>query len=198
MLSFCVVVATRRGLGPVQECVVVFSWPIKGKLIITPTQFACMLLCHPIRFVHAFMCAHVLPTQYIHFSKFAGIGKIGHGYINQGIDVIATNMFFNTCTLFSSVYNRREYIQIVGRLAEHSMQSAVEEVQSLPDYATKGEVYYMYVVNIISVYCFTYSGSSPTPDMTLPPPHNRAMPFWKVANWVTNLNPCSFSAITVM
>ena len=96
-----------------------------------------MLLHHPIRFVHAFRCAGVLPTQYVHVSKFAGIGKIGHGYINQGIDVIATSMFFNTCTLFSSVYNCREYIQIVGRLAEHTMQSAVEEVQSLPGFLSE-------------------------------------------------------------
>ena len=49
-------------------------------------------------------------------------------------------MCYNSLIL-SIVYNRREYIEIVGRLAEHSMKAAVEEVESLPDYATKGEVY---------------------------------------------------------
>lgn len=39
-----------------------------------------------------------------------------------------------------SVYNRHGYIDKVSRLAEQSMQKAVEEVQALPDYATKGEV----------------------------------------------------------
>ena len=36
-----------------------------------------------------------------------------------------------------SVYNRHGYIGIVGRLAEQSMQKAVEEVQT---HTTKGEV----------------------------------------------------------
>ena len=49
-------------------------------------------------------------------------------------------MCYNSLIL-SIVYNRREYIEIVGRLAEHSMKAAVEEVESLPDYSTKGEVY---------------------------------------------------------
>ena len=38
------------------------------------------------------------------------------------------------------VYNRRGYVEVVSRLAEHSMQAAVEEVQTLPDYPTNGEV----------------------------------------------------------
>ena len=39
-----------------------------------------------------------------------------------------------------SVYHGRGYLKIVSRAAEISMQSAVEEVQSLPEYAEKGEV----------------------------------------------------------
>ena len=42
------------------------------------------------------------------------------------------------------VYNRHGYIELVDRLAQHSMQAAVEEVQALPEYSTKGEVHTMY------------------------------------------------------
>lgn len=38
------------------------------------------------------------------------------------------------------MYNRHGYVNIVGRLAEQSMQTAVEEVQTLPDYPENGEV----------------------------------------------------------
>ena len=40
------------------------------------------------------------------------------------------------------VYNRHGNIGIVGCLTEQSMQKAVEEVQTFPDYITKGEVIY--------------------------------------------------------
>ena len=36
------------------------------------------------RLVHGFTCAGVLPTQYINFARFSGIGSVGHGYIRQG------------------------------------------------------------------------------------------------------------------
>ena len=36
------------------------------------------------RMVHAFTCAGVLPSQYTNMMKFAGIGFVGEGYINQG------------------------------------------------------------------------------------------------------------------
>ena len=39
------------------------------------------------------------------------------------------------------VYNRHGYIEVVGQLAQDSMQAAVDEVQSLPEYPTKGEVH---------------------------------------------------------
>lgn len=49
-----------------------------------------------------------------------------------------------SCTLihlFSLVYQKLGYIEIVGRAAELSMCAVVEEVQALPEYATEGEVY---------------------------------------------------------
>ena len=44
------------------------------------------------------------------------------------------------CTLLSSVYRKLGYIELVERAAELSMCASVDEVQALPEYATKGEV----------------------------------------------------------
>ena len=54
-----------------------------------------------------------------------------------------------------SVYNRHGYVDIVNHLAEHSMQRAVEEVQSLPDYPTKGEVMHI-KINNVNNNCYFY------------------------------------------
>lgn len=77
---------------------------------------------------------------------------------------------FTCCYIL--VYNRHGYMDIVGRLAKHSMQEAVEEVQTLPEYSTNGEVkllspsmLYMYVLRLI----LANSGSSLMPVMTLLP-----------------------------
>ena len=91
------------------------------------------------RLVHGFTCAGVLPTQYVNFAKFSGIGSVGHGYIRQGNCHAECASLLHEFNMFS-VYNRHGYVSIVGRLAEQSMKRAVEEVQTLPDYATKGEV----------------------------------------------------------
>ena len=40
----------------------------------------------------------------------------------------------------SSVYRKLGYIELVERAAELSMRASVDEVQALPEYATKGEV----------------------------------------------------------
>ena len=47
--------------------------------------------------------------------------------------------FFLLACLFT-VYNSGGYVDMVAKLAEKSMMAAVEEVKSLPDYATTGEV----------------------------------------------------------
>ena len=46
----------------------------------------------------------------------------------------------NIYLYFIQVYNKNDYLGIVGEAAEKSMQSAVDEVKALPDYDTKGEV----------------------------------------------------------
>ena len=40
----------------------------------------------------------------------------------------------------SSVYRKLGYIELVERATELSMRASVDEVQALPEYATKGEV----------------------------------------------------------
>ena len=37
------------------------------------------------RLVHAFTCAGIIPSHYIHFCDFAGIGKVGKWYIQSGM-----------------------------------------------------------------------------------------------------------------
>ena len=63
----------------------------------------------------------VLPTQYIKFARFSGIGSVGHGYIRQGNCHAYVLVFYNNNPIILLVY-----ISIVGRLTEHSMQRAVE------------------------------------------------------------------------
>ena len=77
----------------------------------------------------------MLPTQYINFSKFSGMGSVGHGYIRQGNCHAYTLVYFKNSITFQYTY-----IGIVDRLAEQFMKKAVEEVETLPDYVTKGEV----------------------------------------------------------
>ena len=91
------------------------------------------------RLVHGFTCPGVLPTQHINFAKFSGIGSVGRGYIGEGNCHAYMQVCYRNSLIFS-VYSRHGYIGIVGRLAEQSMQKAVKEVQTLPDYTTKGEV----------------------------------------------------------
>ena len=36
------------------------------------------------RLVHSFTCAGILPTQYLKFCKFAGMGHVGYRYMEKG------------------------------------------------------------------------------------------------------------------
>ena len=49
--------------------------------------------------VHSFTCAGILPSQYIHFPKFAGIEVVGHGYIKHGMFL---SYFLSLCICFLS------------------------------------------------------------------------------------------------
>ena len=47
------------------------------------------------------------------------------------------------------VYNDGGYVDLVGRMAEESMNEAVIEVKSLPDYTSAGEVGYECLINCL-------------------------------------------------
>jgi hypothetical protein len=67
--------------------------------------------------VHAFTCAGIIPTQYINFSTFSGIGTIGKGYIK-------------------SVYKSQGYIDVIRLCADVSMRRAVDMIKSLQSYVS--------------------------------------------------------------
>ena len=50
------------------------------------------------------------------------------------------------------VYNKRGYVDIVSRVAELSMQAAVEEVQALVHYESDGEVHVDVHVHVVYVH----------------------------------------------
>ena len=39
----------------------------------------------PNRLIQGFTCAGIIPSQYIHFSSFSGIGTVGKWYIRSGM-----------------------------------------------------------------------------------------------------------------
>ena len=55
----------------------------------------------------------------------------------------------------NTVYDRRGYREVVERVAEESMQKAVEEVKAQPDYSSTGEVMYMYMYIHVHVHVHT-------------------------------------------
>ena len=76
----------------------------------------CIVRIIDYRMVHGFTCAGVLPTQYIKFSEFAGMGHVGHGYIKKGIrELILCYIFVTLCVhLYCSVLSQQ--------LQQHSRQ----------------------------------------------------------------------------
>ena len=85
--EFCFLAAVaidKGGLGPVQECWVVFTSPIKSVLLFLVCMTCVTYMYITCRLVHGFTCAGVLPTQYINFARFADLGRMGHAYIRQG------------------------------------------------------------------------------------------------------------------
>ena len=92
-------------------------------------------------YIHGFTCAGILPSQYNHFSQFAGIGMVGSWYIQAG-KKIYLNFWYILLKKFPLVYRRGGYIEMVGKCAKESMVKAAEEVKGLPHYASEGEVEY--------------------------------------------------------
>ena len=85
----------------------------------------------------------MLPVQYTNFSLFAGLGVVGTSYISHGTythmhRIKKVREFWISPP--HAVYRTCGYLRLAQEVAGESMQAAVDEVRTLPDYATKGEV----------------------------------------------------------
>ena len=74
----------RRGGGRVQGFLEEDTWSIRGISYIQAFSPMCLVTV-AFRLIHGFACAGILPSQYLHFSQFAGIGVIGSWYIQAGM-----------------------------------------------------------------------------------------------------------------
>ena len=45
----------------------------------------CVIITVAFRLIHGSTCAGILPSQYLHFSQFAGIGVLGSWHIQAGM-----------------------------------------------------------------------------------------------------------------
>ena len=111
-------------------------------VIVLRNTIWCVYYWFVFRMVHAFTCAGILPSQYTHLSMFSGLGTVGCAYIRRGLLIHVWRLICQRliCCL-PSVYRKLGYIELVERAAELNMRASVEEVQALPEYSTKGEVY---------------------------------------------------------
>ena len=73
------------------------------------------------------------PQQYFKLNKFSEIGVNGKWYIDKSNGTFTVYMYRCTC------------MRLFERVAEESMQKAVEEMKAQPDYSSTGEVMYMYM-----------------------------------------------------
>lgn len=97
------------------------------------------------RVIHAFTSAGVLPSQYCHFSTFAGLGRVGGAYIKHG-QLSKCKVFQSALiVMFFSVYEKSGYMDLVAKQADSSMKSAIEEVKALPTYTSIGEVHFCFI-----------------------------------------------------
>ena len=74
----------QRGGGRVQGFLEEDTWSIRGISIFKHFPL-CVIVTVALRLIHGFTCAGILPSQYLHFSQFAGIGVLGSWYIQAGM-----------------------------------------------------------------------------------------------------------------
>ena len=73
--------------------------------------------------------------------KFAEMGVTGKWYIDNGMYVLPLHKIIFS---YSVVYGKRGYKEVVEKISEESMQSAVEEAKGQANYSTSGEVYHVH------------------------------------------------------
>ena len=81
--------------------------PLNQKLVFFVVVFVVVFLNRCIfsipiytRLVHSFTCAGILPTQYLKFSRFAGMGHVGYKYMEKGFFFI----LFAVCVGIIHIY----------------------------------------------------------------------------------------------
>lgn len=107
--------------------------------------------------VHSFTCTGVLQTQYEKLSHFAGLGTLRNCYVRQGIPFYY--FLLGVCEFLDvTVYHQRGYMDLVSEAAESSMKAAIKEVQSLPHYASSGEVrkHLLVCCSYVVTYCMLH------------------------------------------
>ena len=107
---------------------------INQKLVPECYYVKCFTVC-TCRFVHAFTCAGMLPSQYFSFCKFAGMGTLSDWYIRQ-----VCNCVIGRVVTITIVYFVNKYVECVGVCTEESMQRAVDQAKTVTSYSTEGEV----------------------------------------------------------
>ena len=124
---FHVVDAGVRGLGSAQECLQTTTLQTKSKQSV----------------FHRFICDSLQAGTPLHLCWNASSS------VQQVLQVLGIlhGMHFNypllfaiTIVAYNTVYRACSYLEVVQQVAEESMQEAVDEVCTLPEYAAKGEV----------------------------------------------------------
>ena len=95
------------------------------------------------RLVHAFTCAGILPSQYIHFCQFATLGVVGKWYIQQGElarEMCVSDVYIYIYVFSPLVYKAHSYIECIAQATESSMKHSIEIAKLQADYTVKGEV----------------------------------------------------------
>ncbi len=80
-----------------------------------------------------------MPSQYIYFSGFAGIGSIGKRYIKSGGLRYTSHFVIFILVYVYIVYTSKGYIDVVAGCADVSMARAVDDVKAIAGYEESGE-----------------------------------------------------------
>ena len=80
--------------------------------------------------------------QYLSLCQVTRLGIVGKRYIYQGDRHLLSIIAIIQVISYHVVYREQGYLQAVEKVADRSMNDAVEEVKKGEDYARSGEVDY--------------------------------------------------------
>ncbi len=94
------------------------------------------------------------PTNPVHQVGYLhGDGICGTWIHEEGYVIKVISEFIIVVFVLFIVYHVSGYSDIVGRMAEDSMNKAVDEVKAQPDYAANGEVWHAIIVYMAPLMC---------------------------------------------